>query len=421
MGAYAARAMPLGMAASSASRGAPHTEPLPTMRNPFRLLVPAVLLLAAAACNDRQIIVDDGDPPDRPLDVSVEFRHEFEGFTASGQPVGHPTVVVSWLPPSSWSNEVFRVYSRAVGGSSFVLIATVTSCTEDGCTYLDREVSTGGSYEYYVATVNERTGAEAVSEFRDQVTVPAATTPSAPQPDTAVALDNAVFVRWHDAVNGGSVGHYAVYLTRIDAATYLYPAGTSDGTGYVDLRAENGHTFGYRLATVDTLGRVSALSPEITAVPRPDFSGELIYAFADSAAASGFRFATDESQNPILAGTSTQAQWRLETGPSGWQIVPLNGTQVVQYGPTTALACGPASDAGCTAARKAPTVGYVTTPIAVNSEFSYVFRVTGSDGIVHYGVIRATILGSDQNGKDLLIFDWAYQLIPNELRLDLRP
>jgi hypothetical protein len=54
----------------------------------------------------------------------------------------------------------------------------------------------------------------------------------------------------------------------------------------------------------------------------------------------------------------------------------------------------------------------------VNPEFSYVFRVTGSDGQTHYGVVRASILGSDGSGHDLMIFDWAYQLIANDVRLD---
>jgi hypothetical protein len=39
-----------------------------------------------------------------------------------------------------------------------------------------------------------------------------------------------------------------------------------------------------------------------------------------------------------------------------------------------------------------------------------VLRVTGDDGLVHYGVIRVETLGYDQNGYALMIFDWAYQL-----------
>ena len=68
----------------------------------------------------------------------------------------------------------------------------------------------------------------------------------------------------------------------------------------------------------------------------------------------------------------------------------------------------------------APAAGYSTAPIPVNPEFSYVFRVTGSDGQVHFGVIRATLLGSDQDANDLMVFDWAYQLRANEPRLERR-
>ena len=43
------------------------------------------------------------------------------------------------------------------------------------------------------------------------------------------------------------------------------------------------------------------------------------------------------------------------------------------------------------------------------TEESYVFRVIGDDGELHYGVIRVDHLGVDQNGG-IMIFDWAYQL-----------
>ena len=53
----------------------------------------------------------------------------------------------------------------------------------------------------------------------------------------------------------------------------------------------------------------------------------------------------------------------------------------------------------------------------MNQEFSYVFRVTGSDGQPHYGVIRVQLLGSDGAGHQLMIFDWAYQVLPNNVGL----
>jgi len=379
-------------------------------------LFAAVSLLAA--CDNNHVFVG-GDRPDPPENLAATAHWILDGFTAANQPSGYPAVDLTWDPPVNWNQEPFRVYGRRIGGSGFFLIATVTSCTVNGCVYRDRNVTAGNSYEYYVATTNEDTNEEAPTDFREQVLVPAATVPATPLADSAVALDNAAYVRWRDGGAGQSLWKYQVYLTRIDNQTYLYAMGETDSPGFVDLRATNGHVYGYRIAAVDTLEHVSALSPEITVVPRPDYAGELIYSFQTNAAQSGFRFQTTDSAEPIVAGTATNAQWRLEHDAGGWKIVPLNGTSVVEYsGRTTALACGPGADAGCRAATRAPAAGYSTAPVAINPEFSYVFRVTGGDGQTHYGVIRASILGSDGAGHDLMIFDWAYQTIANDLRLN---
>ncbi|HET7232163.1 MAG TPA: fibronectin type III domain-containing protein [Longimicrobium sp.] len=377
-------------------------------------LFAAVALLAA--CNDNHVFVG-GNRPDPPENLTATARWVLDGFTSAGQPSGYAAVDLSWDPPVSWSQEPFRVYGRRAGGS-FFLIATVTSCTVNGCVYRDRNVTAGNTYEYYVATTNEGTNEEAPTDFRETVLVPAAGVPATPVADSAVALDNAAFVRWHSGGNAQSLWKYQVYLTRIDNQSYLYAMGETDSPGYVDLRATNGHVYGYRIAAVDTLEHVSALSAEITVAPRPDVSGELVYTFQTNAAQSGFRFQADEDANPIVAGTATNAQWRLERDGGGWKIVPLNGTGVVEFsGRTTALACGPGADAGCRAATRAPAAGYSTAAVPVNPEFSYIFRVTGSDGQPHYGVLRASILGSDGAGHDLMIFDWAYQTLANDVRL----
>jgi hypothetical protein len=379
------------------------------------LLASAALL---AGCRDHSTFVGGGRQPDPPTDLVATQHWVLEGFTAAGQPSGYPVADLSWNPPASWSDEVFRVYGRRSGSGQWFLIATVTSCTSTGCTYRDRNVSAGQSYDYYVATTVESSDQEASTASTETVSIPAASAPAAPLADSAVALDNAAFLRWRDNGNGARLWKYVVYLTRIDGTSYLYGLGESDGTSFLDGRATNGHVYGYRIAAVDTTEQVSALSPEITVAPRPDAHSELIYSFSSNAAESGFRFQTSEATTPILAGSATSAQWRLEQDASGWRIVPLNGTQVVQFGFTNALTCGPGSDAGCVAVTRAPAAGYSSAPIAVNSEFSYVFRVTGSDGQPHYGVVRADILGSDGTGRQLMIFDWSYQLIANEPRLD---
>lgn len=392
------------------------------MKNKIRFLTAAAGLVLLAACdNDPDVvIVDPGDPPGQPTDLFATYAWVLEDFQ-NGQPVGYPSVQVTWFPAADWDDEVFRVYGKRVSASGFTLIATVTSCTTAGCVYTDRNVAHGQDYEYYVAAYDESGDQETSSDFRDVVRVPSSQRPAAPTNLETANLDNAVFLRWDpDGANGENVSRYLVYLTRLDNQTTLYRVGETDGTGYLDQRAENGSRFGYRVATVDTMGHVSNLSAEVVGVPRPDFAGELVYAFADSAAASGFRFQSDEATNPILPGGSASAQWRLESDAGGYRIVPLNGTQVTEWGRTTALVCGPGADASCTAARVAPSAGYTTAPIPVDAEYSYVFRVTGGDGQPHYAVLRVTMLGTDQNGKDLMIFDWAYQTVPNEPQLERR-
>ncbi|HEX6749375.1 MAG TPA: hypothetical protein VF092_18920 [Longimicrobium sp.] len=383
-------------------------------------LIPALAAAALlAACDRHHDVIIGGPPPGAPTDLSVETHWVLEGFTNTGQSTGYPVVDVHWNPPANWSSQPFRVYARRVGDANFFLIATVTSCTANGCVYRDRNVTQGVQYEYYVATADEDTNQETTTDFREVVRVPASTTPATPQADSAVALDNAAFVRWRDGGVGGALWKYVVYLTRIDATSYLYGLGETDGLGLVDTRATNGHVYGYRVAAVDTFEHVSALSAEMTVVPRPDVRSELIYTFQTNSTQSGFRFQTSESTNPVLDGSSAQAQWRLERTGAGWQIVPLNGSSVVEYsGRTTALACGPGADADCRAATRAPTAGYQTTAILIKPEFSYILRVTGSDGQTHYGVVRADILGNDGSGHDLMIFDWAYQLVANDVRLD---
>jgi hypothetical protein len=377
-----------------------------------RLTLAAGLLLLAA-CDSREVVIVDPAQPGRPRDLQATYTWVLEGFQ-NGQPVGYPAVELAWLPPTQWgSSEVFRVYGRRSGSSAWTLIATVTSCTTAGCVYRDRNVAHGQSYDFYVATYNG--SRETATEFSEVAAVPGAARPGAPGGLDAVGLDRAAFVRWN-APGGGGISRYLVYLTSLDGAQHQYRVGDTDGTGFLDVSTANGSVFGYRVAAVDTLGHVSNLSVEATAAPRPDYTAELLYAYAHVPERSGFQFQFDEETDPIVAGNAATAHFRLETGAAGYRLVPLNGVQVTEFGRTTALVCGPGADAGCISARVAPATGYSAAAVAVNPEFSYVFRVPSPQGPRH-GVVRVTLLGQDQQGSDLMIFDWAYQTIPNEPRL----
>src|SRR5688500_14987593 len=115
----------------------------------------ACLLLAAACDNDPNVvIVDPDDPPGQPLDLFATYAWVLEDFQ-NGSPVGYPSVQVTWLPPAEWDEEVFRVYGKRTSAGSFTLIGTVTSCSDVGCVYTDRNVQPGVDYEYYVSAYDE--------------------------------------------------------------------------------------------------------------------------------------------------------------------------------------------------------------------------------------------------------------------------
>jgi hypothetical protein len=383
------------------------------MKLPFSGWTIAAGAVLLAACETSNVVIVDPAAPGRPRDLYATYAWVLEGFQ-NNQPVGYPAVDLTWLPPTQWNNEVFRVYGRRSGAASWTLMATVTSCTTAGCVYRDRNVTPGQSYDYYVAAYNGSN--ETSTEFSEVARVPSAARPGAPTGLDAVGLDRAAFLRW--AAPAGGIARYHVYLTSLDGAAHQYRVGDTDGRGFLDPSTANGSEFGYRIAAVDTFGHFSNLSAQVTVVPRPDYTAELLYAFADVPAQSGFQFQLDDASDPIVAGNSTGAHFRLEAGAAGFRIVPLNGVQVTEFGYTTALVCGPGADAGCTSARVAPATGYSTAALRVNPEFSYVLRVPTPQGPRH-GVVRVTLLGQDQSGRDLMIFDWAYQTVPNEPRLNV--
>jgi hypothetical protein len=114
---------------------------------------------------------------------------------------------------------------------------------------------------------------------------------------------------------------------------------------------------------------------------------------------------------PIVDGDSPNRHFRVEVDADGWWLVPGPGTEVYDgIFETTALKCGVDSDSDCVALDQAPLSGYVTLDMPLYSQSTYVLRVTGDDGLAHYGAIRVTLLGSDQDGSAIVIFDWAYQL-----------
>jgi len=354
-----------------------------------------VSLLSLAACaNDVVNVVDDSGVPAPPLAVAADY---FAG-----------SVTVTWELSPAWNGEAFRVYSRRLTDSELLFIAEVTSCIEDFCSYEDLNVVPDESYEYLVSAVNAA-GVETDAAETVEVFVPQPVPPPVPDLPAVVALDDANYVTWADGSRAaGDFSHYKVYLDDPGGALLL---GETDSEGFLDLLAENGVTLGYFVTAVDADGHESEGSAVARGTPRPDFAGELLYDFTDVPGSSGFLFTEDESIVPVVDGSDFGGfDFRLENDAAGWWLVVGANAAVFPSGfATTALKCGPAADEGCVDVTTAPLTGYDTQDVQLFTETSYVLRVPGADGQMHYGVIRVTHLGADQNG-DLMIFDWAFQL-----------
>jgi hypothetical protein len=361
----------------------------------------AALALALVAGGCETIV--DVDVPDEPRDVTASY---YAG-----------AVTVSWELGSGWDGESFRVYARRATDGQYRLIAEVTSCTQGLCSYTDTNVEPGRSYDYYVAAVSPRTGDETSSDSAVRVDVPAATPPPVPGGLVVVALDDANYLSWDDnARDANDFSHYRVWLRAADGGSFLL--GETDSEGFLDRLAENGLTYSYFVTSMDDGGHESAGTGIGRGTPRPDYTGEWLYDWFDVPSEAGFRFRVSDRDEPVMGGGDPARHFRLETDVNGWWLVPNTNAEFNQDSwATTALKCGPQADADCVDVSQAPTTGYVRQDIEAIPQSTYVLRVRGDDGQNHYGAIRIVMLGEDQNGDGIMIFDWAYQLQPGNVAL----
>jgi hypothetical protein len=359
-------------------------------------VVSLLFVVPFAACNSDDVLVPIGDIPGAPRSLAAAY---YAG-----------TVTVEWELAPDWDGETFRVYSRRISDASYFMVAEVTSCADSLCSYQDANVSAGQTYEYYVAAVDPTSGTETATASTVEVFVPARTPPPVPDGPFVIALDGANFVTWGTDSRGASdFSHYRVYQ---DAGTTSYLLGETDSEGFLDLLASNGETYAYFVTAIDTDGHESDGSASAEGTPRPDFHGEVLYAHGSDPARSGFRFSGDgDTESAIVAGTDASRDFRLETDASGWWLVPHTGVTVTDGYVTTALKCGVGADPTCTDVSVAPTSSsqYFTGDMQLFPQTSYVVRI-GSGSAALYGAIRVVFQGSDQDGNDIMILDWAFQL-----------
>jgi hypothetical protein len=367
-----------------------------------RAAVGSLILISALTACQSDLVYVDTDVPAAPRALAASY---YAG-----------SVTVTWELAPAWDGEAFKVYSRRVTDPDFFFIAEVTSCMQDFCSYQDLNVTAGQTYEYTVAAVSPSSGVETRSDYSVEVFVPEPIAPPIPDATYVIALDNANYVTW--GVGSRAADDFSFYKVYLDDGADSFLLGETDSEGFLDLMAGNGETYSYFVTAVDTDGHESEGSVSSEGTPRPDFTGEWIYSFLDVPGSSGFRFVADENTLPIVDGAAPDRHFRLETDANGWWLVPGPQTTVYPTGfATTALKCGVAADASCVDLVSAPTSGYVVQDVQLATQQSYVLRVVGDDGQLHYGVIRVDLLGFDQNDDALMIFDWAYQLQPGNPNL----
>jgi len=359
------------------------------------------LAVLVSGCEDDLVLV--GAAPEPP--------EELEGsYYAAG-------VDLSWRLAAGWNGETFRVYSRRVTDPEYFMIAETTSCIANTCSHRDTNVKPGNTYEYYVAAVDPDSGAETAGAYSIEVAVPRPVPPPVPELLVAVALDNAVYLRWDD--EPATADDFAAYRIYLRGSEDDYFLGETDSPGYVDFLAENGVTSSYMVTSLDTQGHESDYSEAASATPRPDYTGEIVYTYQDSADVSGFRFQESEQNQAVISGDDPGRHFRIEADVEALWIVPGPGVEIhPETRWTSALKCGPGSDADCVSWEHAPRSGYAPADAAIGASLAYMFRVTGDDRQIRYGVVRVASTGVDHDGREVIVMDWAYQTQPDNRSLD---
>lgn len=361
----------------------------------------AVATLIMAGCDEDWLLVED--EPDAPRNLEASYYAE--------------GVDLYWQTAPRWNGESFRVYGKRDSDADYLFIAEVTSCIDGYCVYRDVNVVPGVVYLYYVAAFDPDTGLESSSARAVEVYVPDPIPPAVPEAVVAVALDNSAYIRWdNEAAEEADFSVYRVYLADADGDVFL---GETDSPGFIDMLAENGQTLTYYVTSVDDQGHESDGGRLASCTPRPDYTGEVIYTYGDRPELSGFQFPEAEHHEAVMSGDSGDRHFRIESDSDGLWIVPGARVRIhpeVRW--TSSLKCGPGADVDCTSWETAPMSGYTSGRMSLEAGYAYMFRVPGADGEVRFGAIRASINGYDQDGSEVVVFDWAYQTQPGNPRMN---
>ncbi|MEE8062605.1 MAG: hypothetical protein V3T16_12290 [Gemmatimonadales bacterium] len=366
-------------------------------------LLVAIVLVAAGCDPDRLSNGGSGlvSPPSS-LNYTVE---------PSGTP-GAPTgLVLRWNDDGNPDLAVWHVYSRGSRGENFGLRGSTTSNSfhDEGIPHL----------EYYVtaeAFDGGESGPSPIVVVDERLALPA------PAQLSPVSLDGAVALVWNDnAFESDPQGfsHYRVYSTGYDldvgvCLTQWTLEGTTVAPEFIASALTNGapRCFGISSATIE--GWESLWSPIVHDTPRPDARNRVLFARQVDDLNAGFRFWQDLNgdgrvQDPELglggSGSDLSMDFTVDQTAGGLFLTPIRAGTGVEF-----YAAGPVAD--LTSIDYAPVQQYQATTIQALAGWGYVWAMDGGDGFARFGSLRVTHVG-----RDLIIFDWAFQTDPGNPEL----
>ena len=234
------------------------------------------------------------------------------------------------------------------------------------------------------------------------------TPPAAPRGVHSVTGDEQVLIEWYPNQETDLKG-YIVYrsLRKLEDYAEIAEVG-SEVSSYVDDGVENGVTYYYAVSAFDFDGNESNLSPEIVNdTPRPGGRNVKLEDYILEPDRSGFDFSHPERGAQAYDRHGVSIYFGIDTEVNVPYIYSDNETEIQDLGYTDSMDDVDAS----------PTKGFTT--LFVEAIIGHTYAFLTPDG--HYAKIRITDLYIDWVNGDVqeawVVFDWAYQLQPDNPEL----
>ncbi len=369
-----------------------------------RTLSVAAAALILAGCNTQTT----NPSPVTALSAPTNLTYEVEPSGTSGQPSG---VLLRWNSDTSSSLSHWNVYSRGTSTGAYVLRASTTSNSfhDTGQPQLDYIVTA-------VDGIGSETGPSNTVEIDEHLVL------STPVSLTSVSLNGSVGLFWSDnayTANPTSFKNYRVYSTSYDldhnvCGTTWQLEGTTVAPEFRVGALVNGVPKCFGVSAISLQGYESLWSPLRNDTPRPDARNVLLTTEQSDNSTAGFRYWDDQNADHLaqvaelghVGSANSNADFVLERDVTGKLFLTptRTGTSVAVYG------SAPVED--LTSIDIAPSTGFATTAVEAVPGWGYVFKMDGGDAFSRFGALRVS-----HAGRDIIIFDWAFQTDPGNPEL----